>query len=383
MEVRREIRRNILHICTGYPFQSLYQRMHEAFQSHHHQFYVPLAANRRLPPIDFSSDSFRDVVISRDYTQLDRILYYSRIRKVFARLVRQIDLKSVDVIHAHSLFSAGGVAYRLKQQFGIKYAVTVRSTDVNKFFKYAPHLRRFGVSILDNADKVVFLNPPYRDFVASQYVPGRKREDILSRCEVIPNGIDSFWFRNLLDTPRTLKNGHVSLLYVGQFIKRKNVRVVIELSRILKRRGWKGILNLVGDGPEFEQIKNSVGHNRYIRFHGHVSSRDELLTFYRDADIFVMPSVAETFGLVYIEAMSQGLPVIYTRGEAIDGYFPDGMIGFAVEPEAPEQIADRVEELLANYREVSLRCKQVAPQFSWTRVSDTLEQMYSTITGST
>jgi glycosyltransferase involved in cell wall biosynthesis len=58
--------------------------------------------------------------------------------------------------------------------------------------------------------------------------------------------------------------------------------------------------------------------------------KEKLLNNYRNSDIFIMPSYNETFGLVYIEAMSQGLPIIYTQNEGVDGYFKEGSVGYSV-----------------------------------------------------
>ena len=57
-----------------------------------------------------------------------------------------------------------------------------------------------------------------------------------------------------------------------------------------------------------------------------------MIPFYKSAHIFVMPSLTETFGIVFIEALSQGLPLIYTKGQGIDGYFPQGFVGYAYNP---------------------------------------------------
>ena len=59
--------------------------------------------------------------------------------------------------------------------------------------------------------------------------------------------------------------------------------------------------------------------------------KEELIKLYRDSHIFTMPSITESFGLVYAEAMTQALPVVYTKGQGFDGQFPDGEVGYSVE----------------------------------------------------
>jgi glycosyltransferase involved in cell wall biosynthesis len=89
-----------------------------------------------------------------------------------------------------------------------------------------------------------------------------------------------------------------------------------------------------------------------------------------------MPSFAETFGLVYAEALSQGLPLIYTKGQGIDGYFRDGEVGYAVDPNDPEEIADRISMILRRYLEISNFCTAQAGQFSWERIGNIYKSLY-------
>ena len=66
-----------------------------------------------------------------------------------------------------------------------------------------------------------------------------------------------------------------------------------------------------------------------------------------------MPSFHETFGLVYIEAMSQGLPIIYTKGEGIDGYFKEATVGYSVNPKDVKNIVKKIEMIIHNYNKIS------------------------------
>jgi glycosyltransferase involved in cell wall biosynthesis len=69
-----------------------------------------------------------------------------------------------------------------------------------------------------------------------------------------------------------------------------------------------------------------------------------------------MASFKETFGLVYFEAMSQGTPVIYSEGQGIDGYFPQGFIGYSVDPHDFNDAKIKIELILKNYESISKNC---------------------------
>ena len=330
--------------------------MYESFTRYRHIVYVPVAKERILTRRDLDLGSSQRVILSRDYRRLSRLTYYPRIRRVAEGIEEQVELDEVDLIHAHSLFVSGGAANSLKHAHGLRYVVTVRSTDVNKFFRYAPHLRKFGNRIMEDADRVVFLSPAHRNAVLSRYVPSIRRSHLFRKTVIVPNGIDSFWHNNRPAEVKKPVHGNVRLLYVGQFIRRKNVPAVLDVANVLASRGWNVTVDLVGHGPGLEHMRRRVRNNRNVRLHGLVTSTDTLLSLYREADVFVMLSFEETFGLVYIEAMSQGLPIIFSKGQGIDGYFAEGEIGYAVDPCAPEQAADRIEALMTDYEAVSQNC---------------------------
>ena len=77
--------------------------------------------------------------------------------------------------------------------------------------------------------------------------------------------------------------------------------------------------------------------------------KTELLLKYRDADIYIMPSNPETFGLVYVEALSQGLPIIYGSGQGFDGYFDNGFVGYRAQAFNVQDIKEAIKKTISNY----------------------------------
>ena len=77
-----------------------------------------------------------------------------------------------------------------------------------------------------------------------------------------------------------------------------------------------------------------------------------------------MTSFYETFGLVYAEAMSQGLPIIYTEGQGIDGFYEEGDVGFPVDPTNVEQARSCVGYVVDNYQKISQNCISFVDDFS-------------------
>lgn len=140
------------------------------------------------------------------------------------------------------------------------------------------------------------------------------------------------------------------VIYVGKLIERKRPEMLIgAMCELPVDIDWR--LTIVGDGPMYEKLLdmayNSDARER-IRLTGR-KERDEVLALMAEHDAFVMVSTGETFGLVYLEAMSQGLVTIGTRGEGIDGMIVDGENGFL----APYGDSGALKELLIKIARMS------------------------------
>jgi glycosyltransferase involved in cell wall biosynthesis len=94
---------------------------------------------------------------------------------------------------------------------------------------------------------------------------------------------------------------------------------------------------VIGDGPErprLEKLAVQLGAAEAVQFTGHVAHR-EVVTRIAESNVFILPSVRESLGTVYFEAMSQGVPVVATVGEGIADFIADGEDGFLVPPDDP------------------------------------------------
>jgi len=322
-----------------------------------------------------SSDNIREDLgaytnLSANHAKHDRLIFHLKHYKIYKDIVKSYDIKNYSVVHAHSLFSNGYIAMRLKKQYDVPYVVAVRNTDVNIFFKRMIHLRRVGVQILENADRIIFLSKSYRDEVIQKYIPEAQQERVLDKTTIIPNGIDDFWLKNKGKTITTPKKNDLKLLYVGVINKNKNITTTIETMKILLKEGVKVKLTVVGrveDKFVYNQIKN-LDCVEYIK----PKFKEELLEIYRQNDVFVMPSIHESFGLVYAEAMSQGLPIIYTRGQGFDGQFDDGEVGYGVDPNDPANIAHFIMKIIDKYEIISKTALLGSEKFNW----DNIERKY-------
>lgn len=173
------------------------------------------------------------------------------------------------------------------------------------------------------------------------------------RCRVVPNGIDIGAFlparepeavrRALGLDPKDRVIGTV-----GRLVPFKGHRFLIEAFSRLRRSSPELILLLVGDGPErgaLEQAADRLGVSRSVRFVGHREDVADLLTV---MELFVLPSVAEHFGRVLLEAMAMKLPVVATAAGGVPEVVEADVTALLVPPEDPAALAGAIETLLGD-----------------------------------
>lgn len=306
-----------------------------------------------------------------------RLLFREKMRSNYAELCSRVDVHAVDYVHAHTLFSDGILALKLKKQFGIPYVVTVRNTDLNLYMRYMPHTWMVGRQILQEADKIIFISKAHMRR-APKWVAAPK--DVLERKAVnIPNGIDDYWLERI-DSSR-----HVApiespwrLIYVGNFTANKNVpRLMLAVLR-LNDKGIPATLDIVGaQGRDSTRIvRIAKAYPEIFKLHGEIRDKDRLRALFREMHIFALVSLRETFGLVYIEALTQGLPILYSEGEGVDGFFND-QYGMACNPRSRASIETSLERIIEAYPRLSIDAGYLSAKFDWRRIAGTYLSLYS------
>jgi glycosyltransferase involved in cell wall biosynthesis len=140
------------------------------------------------------------------------------------------------------------------------------------------------------------------------------------------------------------------LLYVGRLAPEKGVSILIKAVASLKCQQGKEIeLCLVGDGeerPALVQLVKELGLTEVVVFEGYVSFGEWLFAHYRNADIFILPSLSEGTPNVLIEAMAFGLPIVASRVGGCEELIRDRVTGILTEPGSIQSLQSAVQELL-------------------------------------
>ncbi|MBT0549766.1 glycosyltransferase family 4 protein [Riemerella anatipestifer] len=323
----------VLHICNDFSYSKVYKNLYQELDklSIEQVIYHPLRKNSKKGnnEFDFRMKGSKIVYSSFSLKNYHRILFRLKVHSLFRDLIKQIDVSNIDISYPTTLYSDGAIAYKLFKKYKIPYIVAVRNTDVNLFLKYRPDLFSLACKILKNAQKVIFISKGLKELFFNYPRVAKHLGMIKSKIEIITNGIDDVWLDNIY----TKKNNDNSFMYVGRFDTNKNIVTVISALSELRGKYDNITLDLVGGGgdKDDEVKKKILKHGDWIKYHGFIYDKNKLIDIFRKNTYFVMPSIHETFGLVYIEALTQGLPILYTKNQGVDGLF-SSEVGVATAP---------------------------------------------------
>lgn len=371
---------NVLHLCSYYYGSRLYENLFTNLGERDikQTAYIPIKNNLDIGKINLVNNC--NFIVKETSNNLDRFFFNRKAKKNYLGLISDIKINNFNIVHAHTLFTNGYIAYRLYKEFNIPYIVAVRNTDVNVFFKYFFNLRNLGVEILKNSKKVIFISPSYMENTIEKYVPNEYKQEIKNKSLVIPNGLNEYWIKNKSTKPKKLDKDLVKLVYIGEVTKNKNIHKVINDVKKMNSSGMNVRYTIVGDGDYLDNIKQlakTIKVEDYVNILGRINDKDRIKDILNENDIFVMNSSFETFGLSYIEALSMGLPVIYTKYQGIYGYYDEGYIGYGVERDT--SIEDTVKKIVSKYDCLSINAIGVAGEFDWGLIADKYVQIYKNI----
>lgn len=364
----------VLHISNDYYNSGVYRTLHEGHLRHglDSVFFVPMTKDSPVGNLDH-------VMEAHCFSRWDRFLYMNKQRKIYEYFRKAVRHHQSELNHGYFLFSGGIHCLWAKREFGIPYVITVQNTDINSIYRYFVHLRPLGWRILREAEKVFFISDAYRDFTLEHMVPEKYRESIAEKFCLVPFALDPFWSENSDASPHEPHEGAVRILTVGNVSKLKNQTTTMEAVKILRDRGVDAVLTVIGPTLD-EEVDANLRECPFVERIEKLP-KEELIRHYRNADLFVLPSLTESFGLVYAEALSQGLPVLYSAGQGFDRQFEEGYVGYRVDSRDPVSIANAIGCALKNYDSLQRNCGAAAEKFSQDAVCASAEALYRQVLG--
>lgn len=290
--------------------------------------------------------------------------------------------KQPEILHTHWLIPQGLIGALLHRFIKIPHIATIHGSDMNILKRY-PILYPIGRFITHNSS-LITVNSNYMKQQLLAVSPDCER-----KTRIIPMGINpgQFMSNSFKDMKKHYSTDHL-ILTVGRLIDLKGFHYLIDAMSIIIEKYPDVKLLIIGSGPQRDYLMhraNRIGLKDQIFFLGNIS-RNDLPKYYQSADVFVLPSIniggiTEAFGVVLLEAMAAGCPVIGSNVGGIPDIIKDGENGFLVPEQDPVAIAEKIIQLLsdtvltAQFRKAGI--ETVQSRFSWDIISQKFSSTYS------
>ena len=264
------------------------------------------------------------------------LMFKNNAKKALEDLIKKED---INIIHGHYLFPAGAAAVEVGNKHNIKTYVTAHGSDMFELYKSKPFMRPTIKKVLKNADGIFAVSKALRQEIIATGVSG-----IAEKTKLSWNSVDITKFSLKDDDSFKKEFGLFDkpiVLFVGNLIKRKNVGALLEAKKIAKSDYY---LVIVGDGPLSKKLRKKVEDENIpdVIFTG---SRTDVENIIPNCDFLVLPSFSESFGLVLIEALACGKPVIGSDVGGISEIINDD-VGLLVNPNDVSSISNSIDKLV-------------------------------------
>ncbi|MEW6444868.1 MAG: glycosyltransferase [Pseudomonadota bacterium] len=312
----------------------------------------------------------------------DRLIHWRELQ----RIGQALSDRSFDLLHIHTPFAAHYAGVRMARKLGIPVVETYHTFFEQYLEHYIPFLpglllrlaaRRLTVSQGQAVDALISPSLAMRDQLLGY--------GVRTPIEVIPTGIDlAAWRAPEAPDPRPaldLAPEQPMLLFVGRLAFEKNIEFLIEMFSVVLQERPDACLVLAGEGPAEGRLRKQVerlGIAGQVRFVGYLPRDGALQALYRAANAFVFSSTTETQGLVLIEALALGLPVVAVAEMGTRDIVREGE-GCLVAPHEVEGFAHRVLELLGHPHlasQLAARAIIAADEWEEDRVAERLVGFY-------
>ena len=368
--------KTILHINSYYSNSSFYSDFYNAFENsdYSHLVYIPVQKKYKIPNYNIVGK----LTFSQINTTVDRLLFFPKIFKIMRDIEKKYDLSNIDLIHSHSLFANGLPAYLISKKYNIPMITAIRNTDYNFFIKKILFFKKVAEKIIRHSKRVIFISPAYKKKVSDFF--GDKADDLMSnKSIVVPNGINSFWLKNHIKPSNEIRKGKkINIIQIGTIVKNKNVVNSLKAIDYLNSQHLLDChITFIGKNHSNSILKR-IKENPFATYVDFLS-KENLIDIYKKQDIFLLPSFNETFGLVYIESLSQGIPVIYSKNEGVDGFFDKEQVGEKVDPKSPYSIANAIIKIVDNYSQYNWDIASILKYFDWDYISKIYLKIYNDI----
>ncbi len=316
----------------------------------------------------------------------DRMMVRADLRRLTARFKPG----DIDVVHIQTPFVAHYAGLELARRLAVPVVESYHTYFEHYLYHYVPMLpaswmkslaRRFTLSQCHQVDAVISPSRPMADALRAY--------GVRTRIDVLPTGLDTGRFgpgnRARFRASRGIEAERPVALFVGRVAHEKNIDFLLQMLVSLRREVPDILFVLAGEGPALPHCRDlvgSLGLENSVMFVGNMDRDTELLDCYAAADVFIFSSRTETQGLVLLEAMAQGTPVVSTAVMGTAEVLA-GTSGSIVVEESTQAFVSAITSLLrdpAKRARLSAAARIDAARWSSRSMAEKLVSLYESVT---
>ncbi len=293
------------------------------------------------------------------------------------KTMRQLQVFAPDVVHIATPSWLGSFALDYAAQY-TKPVISIYHTHFISYVDY--YLRSLPVLIRPIKAQIARFQRDFYNRCHTIYIPSESIANELiagglepSRVTIWKRGIDLTLFsplkKNLVPLREQTQSEWPVILFASRLVWEKNIETLIKTYELAQQRGTAAVFVVVGDGTAKEDCQRRMPKAVFLGNLDHQT----LATIYASADVFLFPSISESYGNVVLEAMASGLPCVIADGGGSRDFVEEGINGFRCAPNNPEAYLDKITLLLndADLRnKISLAGQEYSRQFNWEELAN-------------
>jgi len=386
------VKNNLLYITTGYcnflkdPCDILAKSFHNVYAT---ILYYPLFDLLSYLPFTSLNSCRKKNIIDTSFSPSNINFFYSPIY-FYSGIFRyekagQVHFKSVDklissnklsfdIIHSQFIWSSGYAGTLIKQKYNKPLVITAHGYDVYDLPFRNDNWRKIIKYVLNSADYIIAVSNKNRKIL--------NELDIKTPIKVIPNGYRNDLFfpmdKNICRTQLGIPLNNKILLTVGSLDENKGQKYLIEALNILSKNRSDFICYIIGEGNlrgKLIQQINDLKLNNKVKLMGWMDHNK--IPFWMNAsDLFILPSIRESFGVVQIEAMACGKPIVATMNGGSEEILISNDYGYLVSPGNSLELAGSISKALDKKWNNELIIKY-AERYAWKFISKEILNVYN------
>lgn len=366
--------KSIFYICNNFTGNKVHSefvdKISHKYENINHYVFVPCNSKKL-----FGKNFIKSGNLFIEYIYINKLFRFFPLLKsflIFFMILRRGRKRNIQWQEGRSLaytfWSDGIICLYFNLIFKTPFSTFLRVTDTSIFFKYGFYLRPILYLISKRASFIFFPSKVLeKEFLKYKYIVKKKSKNIF-----LPNPLNDFWIDNVYYY-NNLEIKDKKILFVGSFDSNKNLSAILNACLLLYANRQDFTVDFVGGSlSDFKKICKIIDIPKWVSVIGKIEKED-LIYKYRESNIMIVPSFVETFGMVYLEAISQGCLVVHSKNQGVDYIFNNGF-SYSIDPSNEIEISNILDELLdKDFKMDSIKLKDNIEVFS----SNKLINLYS------